>query len=141
MKKVILFVTMVSVLAIVGCKKSTACWYPVDGGNINLDQVKVITSEAFLAAWNDDNPYHRDTLINGVISKENVQKAINKLKNNSKDYGHINYHAEIRFDNFPVKLQTMDDTHYFPRGWSSTEDLVKLLELWLEDKENVDSML
>lgn len=141
MKKMILFLALMSVLAIVGCKKSTACWYPIDGGHINLDQVKVISSEAELLAWYDDNPFKKDTLINGAINKESIKAAIDKIKSNSKDYERINYQAKIIFDNFPVKLQTMDDHQYFPNGWTSNKDLIKLLELWLDAKKDVDSML
>ena len=141
MKKMILFLALMSVLAIVGCKKSTACWYPIDGGHINLDQVKVISSEAELLAWDDDDSYKRDTLMSGVITKENIKAAINKIENSSKSYGHVNYHAEIKFDNFSVKLQTLNDHEYFPNGWTSNKDLIKLLELWLDAKKDVDSML
>jgi hypothetical protein len=139
MKKIFLLGMMMCFLAVVGCKKSTACWYPIDGGHINLDNVSRITSEVQVLLIDDQ--YNCDTIIDGVISKENINAAISKIKNKQKEYERINYHASIIFDNFTVKLQTMDDKQYFPNGWTSDDDIIKLLKLWLSAKEDVDSML
>lgn len=142
MKKWTLLVFMACTLAFVGCKKSTACWYPIDGGHINLDQVKTITSKAELLLWTDkdvsDWKTDKDTIISGVISEENINKAINKLRNSSKNYSHANANAGIVFDNFTVWLQNTDD---IPGGWSSNEDLITLLKMWRDDMARVTDML
>lgn len=147
MKKAILLTMIIGILALAGCKKSTACWYPIEGGHINLDNVTHISSEARLLLWADEDvvknewgmkEINKDTLINGVITESNIEKAIARLKSTTKNYSHANANAAIIFDNFTVKLQDTDD---IPGGWSDNKGLVKLLQMWLDAKKDVDSML
>ena len=85
MKKAILLTMIIGILALAGCKKSTACWYPIEGGHINLDNVTRISSEARLLLWADEDivknewglkEINKDTLIDGVITESNIEKAI-----------------------------------------------------------------
>lgn len=147
MKKTILLTMIIGILALAGCKKSTACWYPIEGGHINLDNVTHISSEARLLLWADEDivknewglkEINKDTLIDGVITESNIEKAIARLKSTTKNYSHANANAAIIFDNFTVKLQDTDD---IPGGWSDNKGLVKLLQMWLDAKKDVDSML
>lgn len=147
MKKAILLTMIIGILALAGCKKSTACWYPIEGGHINLDNVTHISSEARLLLWADEDivknewglkEINKDTLIDGVITESNIEKAIARLKSTTKNYSHANANAAIIFDNFTVKLQDTDD---IPGGWSDNKGLVKLLQMWLDAKKDVDSML
>lgn len=147
MKKAILLTMIIGILALAGCKKSTACWYPIEGGHINLDNVTRISSEARLLLWADEDivknewglkEINKDTLIDGVITESNIEKAIARLKSTTKNYSHANANAAIIFDNFTVKLQDTDD---IPGGWSDNKGLVKLLQMWLDAKKDVDSML
>lgn len=146
MKKIFCLMLAIGILSLVGCKKSASCWYPIDGGYINLDNVSRITSEAQLLLWSDDDVKERwgdieiskDTIIDGVINEANIRNAINKLENSTKAYSHANANAAIIFDNFTVRLENTDD---IPGGWTDNKSLIKLLKMWLEDKKNVDSML
>lgn len=144
MKKAILSILAICSVALVGCKTSTACWYPIDGGAINIDQVKIIQSNAQLLLWtdNDKNSYgrvtHKDTLINGRITEQAIENAILKLRNSPKNYTHANASAAILFDDFTVNLPSTDD---IPDGWKNNQSLVDLLEIWLNAMDDVNSML
>ena len=147
MKKIILLTVVIGMLVLTGCKKSTACWYPIEGGHINLDKVTRISSEAQLLIWADEDvvknewgmkEINKDTLINGVITESSIEKAIAKLKSTTKNYSHANANASMIFDGFTVRLQDTDD---IPGGWSDNKSLVKLLQMWLDAKKDVDSML
>ena len=147
MKKRILLTMIIGILALAGCKKSTACWYPFEGGHINLDNVTRISSEAQLLLWADEDivekgwglkEINKDTLIDGVITESNIEMAIARLKSTTKNYSHANANAAIIFDDLTVKLQDTDD---IPGGWSDNKGLVKLLQMWLDAKKDVDSML
>lgn len=81
---------------------------------------------------------NKDTLIDGVITESNIEMAIARLKSTTKNYSHANANAAIIFDDFTVKLQDTDD---IPGGWSDNKGLVKLLQMWLDAKKDVDSML
>jgi hypothetical protein len=146
MKKIIYLSLMIGLLALTGCKKSTACWYPINGGYINIDNVSHITTNAELLVWTEEDVsskwdgvhINKDTLISDVITEATIEAAIQKLKKATKTYTKANANASIFFDNFNL---TLPDTDGIPNGWQNNESLIKLLKMWLDAKKDVDSML
>ncbi len=125
-------------LLLVGCKeKSSSAWYPVEGGYINLENVNRITSEASMILrvdedWADEG----DTIIYGKITSENINGAIQKLKDAKKNYTKGSFGASINFDNFTVRLNSVEDI-----SWENNKDLIELLKMWLNSMDDVSSRL
>ena len=69
---------IIGILALAGCKKSTACWYPFEGGHINLDNVTRISSEAQLLLWADEDIVEKQ--ITGQMSIEEVLQEWERVK-------------------------------------------------------------
>ena len=90
---------IITVFVITGCGESSY-WYPINGGFINLKNVKKISSECYVEA-SESAMFRIPEKV--AITEKNIQeykKALNKIN------GEVYYFAEasIYFDNFKVVL-------------------------------------
>jgi hypothetical protein len=130
MKK-LLFVACVITLILtgsVGCSKKPNGWYPIDGGYINLKNVKTITTHAELMIVGEK---HRYDPINGSITRANIEKAKDEIREKYKmGIENIRALAYIEFDGFKVRLDSLPE-------FESYKDIIKLLDSWLDAVEEL----
>lgn len=131
MKK-LLFVACVITLILtgsVGCSKKPNGWYPIDGGYINLKNVKTITTHAELMIVGEK---HRSDPINGSITRANIEKAKDEIREKYKmGIENIRALAYIEFDGFKVRLDSLPE-------FESYKDIIKLLDSWLDAVEELE---
>ena len=131
MKK-LLFVACVITLILtgsVGCSKKPNGWYPIDGGYINLKNVKTITTHAELMIVGEK---HRADPINGSITRANIEKAKDEIREKYKiGIENIRALAYIEFDGFKVRLDSLPE-------FESYKDIIKLLDSWLDAVEELE---
>ena len=101
-----------------GCGRNKDGWYPINGGYINLRNVKVVTSQ--VSGWD---------LGTFAITEESVAKAKERVKANTEAFksGGISS-AYIKFDDFTVTLQT---------DAKSYKDVLRLLDYYLDEMESI----
>ena len=115
MKKILILAVLSSAMLFTGCGDSNSNdsstkeesnvklndWYPIDGGYINLRQVKIISS-------NIEYPWGEKAY--GAITEANIEKC---KKSDS------NMRAYISFDGFKVYLPSAnsDNKHYMYDSW------------------------
>ena len=130
--KNLLFVACVITLILtgsVGCSKKPNGWYPIDGGYINLKNVKTITTHAELMIVGEK---HRSDPINGSITRANIEKAKDEIREKYKmGIENIRALAYIEFDGFKVRLDSLPE-------FESYKDIIKLLDSWLDAVEELE---
>lgn len=130
--KNLLFVVCVITLILtgsVGCSKKPNGWYPIDGGYINLKNVKTITTHAELMIVGEE---HRSDPINGSITRANIEKAKDEIREKYKmGIENIRALAYIEFDGFKVRLDSLPE-------FESYKDIIKLLDSWLDAVEELE---
>lgn len=133
-------VVMCAVLCLFGCGNNDGTWYPVEGGFINLKNVKEITTEFSLALDSDlnrieayfpDSSFHK-AIIKQPITKENIDKARKLVEEN--DFKNIQYKAFIIFDDQKIKLPKMEK-------FESKEDVLDMLDDWLDSVEELEDLI
>lgn len=132
--KNLMFVACVITLILtgsMGCSKKPNGWYPVEGGYINLKNVKTITSHAELAIIGEE-PTSYVALIDGSITRANIEKAKDEIREKHKTgIEKISAGAYIEFDGFKVMLDSLPE-------FESYKDIIKLLDSWLDAVEELE---
>lgn len=130
--KNLLFVACVITLILtgsVGCSKSPNGWYPIEGGYINLKNVKTITTHAELVVFGEGHP---SEVIKGSITRDKIEKAKDVIREkHKKDIESIHAVAYIEFDEFKVMLDSLPE-------FESYKDIINLLDSWLESVEELE---
>lgn len=133
--KNLLFVACVITLILtgsVGCSKRPNGWYPIDGGYINLKNIKTITTHAELTFYEKDNFIPIAYPINGSITRANIEKAKDEIREKYKNgIEKIHALAHIEFDGFKVRLDSLPE-------FESYKDIIKLLDSWLDAVEELE---
>ena len=115
----------------VGCSKKPNGWYPVEGGYINLKNVKTITTHAELTIIGEE-PTSDVALIDGSITRANIEKAKDEIREKHKTgIEKISAGAYIEFDGFKVMLDSLPE-------FESYKDIIKLLDSWLDAVEELE---
>ena len=133
--KNLMFVACVITLILtgsVGCSKKPNGWYPIEGGYINLKNVKTITTCAQI--MDAINPLWCPIIINGPITRANVEKAKDVIQEKHKkdiNIKGLRATAYIEFDGFKVMLDSLPE-------FESYKDIINLLDSWLESVEELE---
>ena len=130
--KNLMFVACVITLILtgsMGCSKKPNGWYPIDGGYINLKNVKTITTHAELVVFGEEDP---SVVIKGSITRDKIEKAKDVIREkHKKDIESIRAAAYIEFDEFKVRLDSLPE-------FESYKDIIKLLDSWLDAVEELE---
>ena len=113
MKMLIAASGIVVVAMVAGCGRNKDGWYPINGGYINLRNVKVVTSEVMGLGGTF------------AITKESIAKAKERVRNTKS--GSI-LSAWIKFDDFTVRLPTAAESY---------KDVLRLLDCYLDEMESI----
>ena len=131
MKNILLLACVIALTLIgsVGCSKSPNGWYPIEGGYINLKNVKTITTHAELVVSGEE---HTSEVIKGSITRDKIEKAKDVIREkHKKDIESIRAAAYIEFDEFKVMLDSLPE-------FESYKDIINLLDSWLESVEELE---
>ncbi len=131
MKNILLLACVIALTLIgsVGCSKSPNGWYPIEGGYINLKNVKTITTHAELVVIGEE---HTSEVIKGSITRDKIEKAKDVIREkHKKDIESIRAAAYIEFDEFKVMLDSLPE-------FESYKDIINLLDSWLESVEELE---
>ncbi|MBE6386544.1 MAG: hypothetical protein E7045_00590 [Lentisphaerae bacterium] len=140
-------VVMCAVLCLFGCGNNDGVWYPVEGGFINLKNVKEITTEFSLVLDPNStlnpidlvntpiqtiNKISTKAIIKQPITKENIDKAKKIVEEN--EFSNVKYSAFIIFDDQEIKLPKMEK-------FESKEDVLDMLDDWLDSVEELEDFI
>ena len=131
MKNILLLACVIALTLIgsVGCSKSPNGWYPIEGGYINLKNVKTITTHAELVVIGEE---HTSEVIKGSITRDKIEKAKDVIREkHKKDIESIRAAAYIEFDEFKVMIDSLPE-------FESYKDIINLLDSWLESVEELE---
>ena len=138
---------MCAVLFLCGCGDNDGAWYPVEGGFINLKNVKEITTEFSLVLDPNStlnlidlvntpiqtiNKMSTKAIIKQPITKENIEKAKKIVEEN--EFSNVKYSAFIIFDDQKIKLPKMEK-------FESKEDVLDMLNDWLDSVEDLEDFI
>lgn len=138
MKNILLLACVIALTLIgsVGCSKSPNGWYPIEGGYINLKNVKTITTHAELQV-HGNGEVHFTTVIDGSITRDKIEKAKDVIREKcKKGVKWIHEAAYIEFDEFKVKLDSLSEFQSFKD--ITYKDIINLLDSWLESVEELE---
>jgi len=119
----------------VGCEKEVTQkgWYDYGNGLVNLSNTNLIQSEMSFTLILDEKDKSGSNIeveiINGPISKNNVETAITSLqvKGENLNVKSVEWNASIGFDAFTIKLPGFDEAGI---SFDSIDSCIKLIELW-----------